>query len=177
MSRIPKNDSDIHRIAVISKLMQDVGIWKRPDGNDTFESEKMKSLDGSIRQKQRDMNVLGDLGEVENIVEEVKEVLYDNYCSEEPLWKVCSEINIYSGDRYIANAFSNIQLYRYLCYCLRDSVNHFIGKYKEVISVRENVKIISEFQDVYKVYGRICSVIVGYREKINSNEVKFYKLV
>lgn len=172
-----KNDSDIHRIAVISKLMQDVGIWKRPDGNDTFESEKMKSLDGSIRQKQRDMNVLGDLGEVENIVEEVKEVLYDNYCSEEPLWKVCSEINIYSGDRYIANAFSNIQLYRYLCYCLRDSVNHFIGKYKEVISVRENVKIISEFQDVYKVYGRICSVIVGYREKINSNEVKFYKLV
>lgn len=156
--KIEKSEEDLKRLAVISKLMQDVGLW----GELNCSNQKAIILNRKIRMRQ---NAMHGLEPHEKEIMEMKKTLYQN---ESQLWKE-KEIHVVFESNQTESAYPDILLYQYLYKCLIASADHLKedGRISAILNLRKIVKIMHDFKDIHEVYETISSVIAEYKNELN----------
>lgn len=158
-----ENDEDIFRMAVISKLFQDIGLWTERKNQET----EVKILDNRLKIQKEAMNSLEpDTGKK---VEKIKKKLFQD--RREKLWEE-KDTHIVFGDSLLETAYPNVQLYHYLCECLMASADQFCSNEEKIgciLKLRDVVKTLQDFEDIHKVYDVICSVVLEYKKELIDN--------
>ena len=164
---VSNNDEACARIAVISKLMMDVGLW---NGFTEKEADPLniniKHLDSKIKTIQKKMNsFIGDF----SLIMQIRALI-----QESELWEIDTD---YISDRQknspTEDIYECVNLYFYLGKCMKRSIEYYSGEKKEIIKeLRESKKITEEFEDIHVVYEGICRVLTTYRKNIQKDKTE-----
>lgn len=161
INEIGNKYEDLVRIAVISKLMQAVGLWTGLGCT----NEEARKLDGEIRKRQ---DAIHGLAQFTEEIEEMKDALYRN---DSGLW---TEKGIHAafGSEMGDSVYPDTRLYSYLYKCLLASVSHYKkdDRPQRILHLREIVKTMHDFKDICGVYETISSVIAQYKSELNRGD-------